>query len=43
MNRISVRLSVDTRAAELFAPRPQGPLGIAARSSAKRLLQPPLW
>jgi putative colanic acid biosysnthesis UDP-glucose lipid carrier transferase len=38
MNRISVRLSVDTRAAELFAPRPQGPLGIAARSSAKRLL-----
>jgi putative colanic acid biosysnthesis UDP-glucose lipid carrier transferase len=37
MNRISVRLSVDARAAELFAPRPQGPLGIAARSSAKRL------
>jgi putative colanic acid biosysnthesis UDP-glucose lipid carrier transferase len=37
MNRISVRLSVDTRAAELFAPKPQGPIGIAARSVGKRL------
>lgn len=37
MNRISVRLSVDARAAELFAPRPQGPLGDAARSPAKRI------
>jgi putative colanic acid biosysnthesis UDP-glucose lipid carrier transferase len=36
MNRISVRLSTDARAAELFAPRPNGPLGDAARSAAKR-------
>jgi putative colanic acid biosysnthesis UDP-glucose lipid carrier transferase len=36
MNRISVRLSVDARAAELFAPRPHGPLGDAARSLSKR-------
>ncbi len=36
MNRISVRLSVDTSAAELFQPRPQGPLGKAARSTGKR-------
>lgn len=36
MNRISVRLSVDARAAELFAPRPQGPLGDAACSTSKR-------
>jgi putative colanic acid biosysnthesis UDP-glucose lipid carrier transferase len=36
MNRISVRLSVDARAAELFAPRPQGPLGLAAHSKVKR-------
>lgn len=37
MNRISVRLSVDARAAELFAPRPQGPLGKAACSLSKRI------
>jgi putative colanic acid biosysnthesis UDP-glucose lipid carrier transferase len=37
MNRISVRLSTDARAAELYAPRPQGPLGAAARSGVKRL------
>jgi putative colanic acid biosynthesis UDP-glucose lipid carrier transferase len=37
MNRISVRLSVDARAAELFAPRPQGPLGNAARNPMKRI------
>ena len=36
MNRISVRLSVDARAAELFAPRPQGAPGQAALSLAKR-------
>jgi putative colanic acid biosysnthesis UDP-glucose lipid carrier transferase len=36
MNRISVRLSVDARAAELFAPKPQGALGLAARSRIKR-------
>jgi putative colanic acid biosysnthesis UDP-glucose lipid carrier transferase len=38
MNRISVRLSVDARAAELFAPRPYGPIGQAARSILKRTL-----
>jgi putative colanic acid biosysnthesis UDP-glucose lipid carrier transferase len=38
MNRISVRLSVDARAAELFAPKPLGPIGDAARSSWKRML-----
>jgi putative colanic acid biosysnthesis UDP-glucose lipid carrier transferase len=37
MNQISVRLSVDARAAELFAPRPCGPLGAATLSATKRL------
>jgi putative colanic acid biosysnthesis UDP-glucose lipid carrier transferase len=36
MNRISVRLSTDARAAELFAPRPKGPVGRAALSVSKR-------
>jgi putative colanic acid biosysnthesis UDP-glucose lipid carrier transferase len=38
MNRISVRLSTDARAAELYAPRPVGALGDAARSPAKRIM-----
>jgi putative colanic acid biosysnthesis UDP-glucose lipid carrier transferase len=37
MNRISVRLSTDARAAELYAPKPVGPMGDAARSVAKRV------
>lgn len=37
MNRISVRLSTDARAAELYAPRPVGPLGKAAHSVSKRV------
>jgi putative colanic acid biosysnthesis UDP-glucose lipid carrier transferase len=37
MNRISVRLSTDARAAELYAPKPLGPMGDAARSKAKRV------
>lgn len=36
MNRISVRLSTDARAAELYAPKPRGALGPAAKSLAKR-------
>jgi putative colanic acid biosysnthesis UDP-glucose lipid carrier transferase len=36
MNRISVRLSTDARAAELYAPKPVGPMGDAARSFGKR-------
>jgi putative colanic acid biosysnthesis UDP-glucose lipid carrier transferase len=37
MNRISVRLSTDAQAAELFAPKPVGPRGVAANSAMKRL------
>jgi putative colanic acid biosysnthesis UDP-glucose lipid carrier transferase len=37
MNRISVRLSTDAKAAELYAPKPIGPMGDAARSLAKRV------
>jgi putative colanic acid biosysnthesis UDP-glucose lipid carrier transferase len=37
MNRISVRLSTDARAAELYAPKPLGPMGDAARSVTKRV------
>jgi putative colanic acid biosysnthesis UDP-glucose lipid carrier transferase len=36
MNRISIRLSTDARAAELYAPKPIGPMGDAARSKVKR-------
>jgi putative colanic acid biosysnthesis UDP-glucose lipid carrier transferase len=36
MNRISIRLSTDARAAELYAPKPVGPIGLAARSGLKR-------
>jgi putative colanic acid biosysnthesis UDP-glucose lipid carrier transferase len=36
MNRISVRLSTDARAAELYAPKPFGPIGRAALSVSKR-------
>ncbi len=36
MNRISVRLSTDARAAELYAPKPFGPVGLAALSTPKR-------
>jgi putative colanic acid biosysnthesis UDP-glucose lipid carrier transferase len=38
MNRISVRLSTDARAAELYAPKPVGALGDAACSPAKRIM-----
>jgi putative colanic acid biosysnthesis UDP-glucose lipid carrier transferase len=38
MNRISIRLSTDARAAELYAPKPVGPKGDAARSGLKRAL-----
>lgn len=37
MNRISVRLSTDARAAELYAPKPVGPIGDATRSIFKRV------
>lgn len=37
MNRISVRLSTDARAAELYAPRPRGARGLAATSRLKRV------
>lgn len=36
MNRISVRLSTDARAAELFAPKPFGSIGAATLSVPKR-------
>jgi putative colanic acid biosysnthesis UDP-glucose lipid carrier transferase len=37
MNRISVRLSTDAHAAQLYAPKPRGPLGGAAKSTSKRI------
>jgi putative colanic acid biosysnthesis UDP-glucose lipid carrier transferase len=37
MNRISVRLSTDAQAAQLFAPKPTGPIGAAATNPFKRL------
>jgi putative colanic acid biosynthesis UDP-glucose lipid carrier transferase len=37
MNRISIRLSTDARAAELYAPKPFGPVGRAGVSRRKRM------